>query len=211
MKYLLLTVAGLSLSGCLAYDNPVQPAYVPPSTAVPYSLTIGAFPTASGNQSTVNARVQNVNGAPLAGIPVNFSTDAGTLTSDMSLTTANGLATTMWSGSGSANLDATFGTLHAHTIVVSVPATGPTTPTLQLAFLNVSLSGTAGMPLTFNVSSSATGQTWQWSFGDGATAQTTAFSTTHTYAKSGLYTANVSSTGTVAASATITVVDPAKP
>jgi len=205
MRGMILVAACLSASGCLAYENPTLPGYVPPSTTAPASLTIGAFPTSAGNQSTVSARVQNVNGAPLAGVPVDFTTDTGTLSADMVVTAASGVATTMWTGTGPANLDATTGTLHAHTIVVSVPATGPQTPAPQLAFLNVPQSAVVGVPVTFNVSSSATGMTWFWSFGDGSTDSGTAFSITHRYTQTGVYTANVSSSGTLAASATITV------
>jgi len=208
MRGLLTVAACLSVSGCLAYQNPTQPAYVPPSTTAPASLTVGAFPTSAGNQSTVSARVQNVNGAPLAGIAVTFASDAGSLSADVGVTGSSGVASTMWTGTGSANLDASTGTLHARTIVVSVPVTGPQTPQLQLAFLNVSPSATTGVPLTFNVSAGVTGVTWQWSFGDGSTDATTAFSTSHRYTKAGVYTANVSSSSTVAASATITVTDP---
>src|SRR5439155_18329806 len=63
-------------------------------------------------------------------------------------------------------------------------------------------------PLTAGVSSCATGVTWIWSFGDGATVQTSTFGTTHTYAAAGTYTATVSSAATSSASTTITVTDP---
>ncbi len=205
MRSVILVVALMS-SGCLAYENPVQPAYVPPSTTAPYTLTIGSLPTAAGTQAIVNARVQNVNGAPLAGIPVMFAATNGTLSNDSAITSALGMASTTWTGT-SADVAATTGSLNAHTIVVSNPTASPT-PTLALAFLNVSGSATTGVPVTFNVSSSAVGQVWQWSFGDGATDQSSAFSISHRYTRAGLYTANVSSSGTVAASATINVTDP---
>jgi PKD repeat protein len=67
------------------------------------------------------------------------------------------------------------------------------------------------VPLVFGVSSTATGVTWQWNFGDGASAQTTAFSTAHAYGAAGIYTATVSSAGTPSASATIAVIDPSAP
>ncbi len=207
MRRSLLAVACLSLSGCLAYDNPVQPAYVPVSTSNPASLTMGSLPAVSGSQAVVNARVQNVNGAPLAGIPVMFATDAGTLSNDSGITTSLGIATTIWSGSGTATVGATTGNLNAKTIVVSNPTLTPQ-PTPALTFLNVQGSATTGVPVTFSVSSSAIGQLWQWSFGDGGSDTTTAFSTMHRYTRAGLYTANVSSSGTVAASATINVTDP---
>lgn len=204
MRGVILVAVCLSVSGCLAYDNPTQPDYVPPSTTNPFTLTIGSLPAGSGMQAVVSARVQNVNGAPLAGIPVMFATDTGTLSADSGITTSLGLATTTWSGGGSATITATTGNLNARTIVVSNPTSTPT-PTPALAFLNVSGSAQTGALVTFSVSSAAMGQTWQWSFGDGGTASTTAFSTSHVYNQPGVYTANVSSSGTVASSATITV------
>jgi PKD repeat protein len=89
--------------------------------------------------------------------------------------------------------------------VIATPGTPTPTPTLPLSFLNVSGSATVGALVTFGVSSSVAGATWIWSFGDGATEQGTAFSTTHTYSVAGTYTASVSSASTQASSATIVV------
>lgn len=209
MRGAILLTACLSASGCLAYQNPSQADAPAVSTTAPYTLTVGAL--GSSNPVTVNARVQNINGSPLAGIPVMFSANVGTLSADSGITSASGMVTTTWSGNGSADVAARTGNLNAHTIVVSNTPV-PTAPVPQVAFLNVSGSATTGIPVVFGVSSSATGQMWQWSFGDGGTAQTTAFNTIHTYTRAGLYTANVSSDGTVPTSATIAVTDaPAGP
>jgi len=153
--------------------------------------------------------VQNANGAALANVMVTFTTTRGTVSPAQVATSSSGAATATLTASDTADVTAVAGTVSAHTLVIATPSSGPTpTPTLPLAFLNVSGSATVGVPQTFAVSSSAVGATWIWSFGDGAGDQTTAFTTTHIYNHAGIYTASVSSTSSTAANATITVTDP---
>lgn len=212
MKWLRLAgvLALLGSVGC-AYDNPTQPGVLPADPSVPSQVTLGASPGngTTGGTAIVTARVQNVNGAALPNVIVTFSTTRGTVSPAQVATSSSGAATATLIASDTADVTAVAGAVSAHTLVIATPSTNPTpTPTLPLAFLNVSGSATVGVPQTFGVSSSAVGATWVWSFGDGATEQGTAFTTTHIYNHAGVYTASVSSTSATAATATITVSDP---
>lgn len=201
-------------AGC-AYSNPTQPTPPPVSDVAPAFLTLG-------NPSTgvVTAYVQNAHGAAISGTTVQFSSDVGALAPASAATGADGRASTNVTASGDAHITATAGTISAHTTVLApttptpnpnptpTPTPGPTptpAPPLPSVFLNVSSNASTGVPLAFSVSSSATGATWQWVFGDGTSTQTTGFTTSHTYAAAGVYTASVFGTGTAVANATITV------
>jgi PKD domain len=86
------------------------------------------------------------------------------------------------------------------------PNPTPNPAPLPAVFLNGPSSATVGDQVTFSVSSSATGVTWNWSFGDDSgPVSTTAFSTTHAYASPGAFPVGVSSPTTSGASAMITV------
>jgi len=222
----LVTLLALFSSAGCAYHNPVEPGAAPIDLSVPFQVTLGALPGsgAQAGTATMTARVQNANGAALANVAVTFTTSLGTIAPALVATGVDGRATAMLAATDTADVTATVGKLSAHPLVVVQPPTPPAptptpapepvpipTPARPVAFLNVSASATTGVPLTFGVSSSATGVTWIWSFGDGATVQTTAFGTAHTYAAAGTYTATVSSAATSSASATITVTDPPAP
>jgi len=212
MKWLRLAglLALLGSVGC-AYDNPTQPGVLPADPTVPSQVTLGASPGSgtSGGTAIVTARVQNANGVALPNVMVTFTTTRGTVSPAQVATSSSGAATATLTSSDTADVTAIAGAVSAHTLVIATTPSGPPpTPTLPLAFLNVSGSATVGTPVTFGVSSSAVGATWVWSFGDGATEQGTAFSTTHIYNHAGIYTASVSSTSATAANATITVTDP---
>ena len=209
MKWLRLAglIALLGSVGC-AYDNPTEPSVRPADPSVPSQVTLGASPGSgtSGGTAIVTARVQNANGAALPNVMVTFTTTRGTVSPAQVATSSSGAATATLTASDTADVTAIAGAVSAHTLVIATPPSSTTpTPTLPLAFLNVSGSATAGTPVTFSVSSSAVGATWIWSFGDGATEQGSAFSTTHTYTSAGTYTASVSSSSTQASSATIVV------
>jgi hypothetical protein len=200
----------LGIAGC-AYENPTQPAPPAVNLSAPTQVAIGAAPGV-GPQSgtaTVSATVQNVNGAGLPNVVVTFATTRGTIAPAQASTGSNGVATATLTASDTADVTASVGTLSAHMLVVATGGnTPPTTPTLPVAFLNVSGSATTGVPVVFSVSSSVSGATWTWSFGDGANDQSTAFSISHAYGRAGVYVATVSSSLTSSSSATITVADP---
>ena len=202
----------LGLAGC-AYDNPGAPASpAAPDLSTPSQLTLGASVSGTGGNSTLTARVQNSYGAPLAIVIVAFATTRGVILPPQATTGSSGTATAILAAIDTADVTVVAGGLTAHTLVAPSPILSgsptPNSPTTTAAFLNVSSSGTTGVPLVFSVSSAATGVTWNWSFGDGANTQTTTFATTHTYSRAGVYAASVSATGTSAGNAIVTVIDP---
>jgi hypothetical protein len=200
----------LGAAGC-AYDNPTQPAPPLPNLSAPAQVSVGASP-GTGTQAgtaTVSATVQNLNGAALPNVVVTFVTSRGTIAPAQVATGTNGVATATLTSSETADVTASVGTLSAHMLVVSNGgSTPPTTPTLPVAFLNVSGSATTGVPVVFSVSSSVSGATWNWSFGDGANDQSTTFAISHAYGRAGTYVATVSSSVTFSSSATVVVTDP---
>jgi hypothetical protein len=201
-------LALLYSAGC-AYQNPVQPSVAGVDLSVPSAMAVSALP-ASGVQSgaTIVARVQNANGVPLANVIVMFATTRGTVSPAQAATGVNGTASTTLSAADTADVTAAAGGISAHTLVAASSTPGTPTPTLPSAFLNVAAGATTGVPLAFSVSAPVAGATWNWSFGDGANTQTTAFNTTHTYAVAGTYMASVSSSLTSAGTATVTVTNP---
>jgi PKD repeat protein len=215
-----LFIVVATLTGC-AYHNPTAPTPPPVSDVAPAFLTL-SVPTS--NNGAVIAYVQNAHGAPLSGVVVQFTSTAGDLSPTAAQTAADGRASTTLTASSDARVVATAGALTARaTVAAPVTPPVPVTPTPPpgpppspappppSVVLNVSSAATTGVSLLFNVSSVATGVTWTWTFGDGATAQTTAYSTSHTYTAAGNYTATVSGSGTPSASATITVTNPPPP
>jgi PKD repeat protein len=202
-------LALLSSVGC-AYHNPTAPSVPAVDPSVPSQVTLGASPGSgtAGGTAIVTARVQNASGVALSNVMVTFTTTRGTVSPAQVATSGSGAATATLTASDTADVTAFAGTVSAHTLVIATPPSTPTpTPTLPLSFLNVSGSATVGLPVTFGVSSTAVGATWIWSFGDGAGDQGTAFTTTHIYNHSGVYTASVSSSAATASTATITVTD----
>ncbi len=158
--------------------------------------------------------MQNSYGAPLANVIVAFATTRGVILPAQATTGSSGTATAVLAAIDTADVTVAAGGLTAHTLVAPSSSTSPSSPTpnsptTTAAFLNVSSSGTTGVALVFSVSSAATGVTWNWSFGDGANTQTTAFATTHAYSRAGVYAASVSAAGTSAGTAIVTVIDPA--
>jgi hypothetical protein len=81
---------------------------------------------ASGGSSTVTAQVLDVNGNPLVGAPVTFTTTAGTLSSNVTVTNGNGGATSVLTTTTSATVTASVGAQAPTT--TTPPANGGTTP-----------------------------------------------------------------------------------
>lgn len=197
---LILLLSAILVTSC-AYQNPIQPEAPAVSMTAPTSLTVGV------DGSIVSAHVQNVKGMALRGVTVIFSSTVGLLSTVEAETGDTGVATTTVTGTGSnaSTVTAAVGNLHASTIVLPTPATVPPAAGSPMVILNAATSGLTGSPIAFGVSSTATGIVWQWTFGDGATISTPAFSVTHVYSTAGTYTATVSSPSTASASATIIV------
>jgi hypothetical protein len=145
----------------------------------------------SGGTSTITARVEDVSGTGLAGIPVTFTTDAGSLSPSSSTTDSFGNATTTLNTSRAAKVTANVA---GKTAEVSeglnprpgITLAGPTTPV------------SAGVPATFTVGVGATANIRDVTidFGDGERRSLGAISgsTTiqHTYLEPGTF--NVSAT-----------------
>jgi len=145
----------------------------------------------AGGTSTITARVEDVSGTGLAGIPVTFTTDAGSLSPSSSTTDSLGNATTTLNTSRAAKVTANVAGKTADVSVGLNPRTGitlagPTTPV------------SAGVPATFTVGVGATANIRDVTidFGDGERRSLGAISgpTTiqHTYIDAGTF--NVSAT-----------------
>lgn len=98
-------------------------------------VAITASPTilsSNGGPSTISARVEDASGNPLFGVPVVFTTTAGTLTATSGLTNEAGIATTMLTTTTAATVTASAGgktatagiTLKAKSGVTVTPPTG---------------------------------------------------------------------------------------
>src|SRR5262245_28250015 len=119
------------------------------------------LPPAGGN-STISARVEDVSGVGLSGIPVTFTTDQGSLNPPTATTDSSGVATTVLNAPRTAKVTASVAGKTADVTVTLSPRTGVTIsgPTTQIA---------AGLPATFTVgvASTANIRDVSVSFGDG--------------------------------------------
>jgi hypothetical protein len=146
-----------------------------------------------GGNATISARVEDVSGTGLSGIPVTFTTDQGSLNPPTATTDASGVATTVLNAPRTAKVTASVAGKTADVTVTLGPRTGITisAPTSQIA---------AGQPATFTVAVAATAniQNVTVNFGDGSQQSLGAISgsTTvqHTYTEAGTY--NVRATAT---------------
>lgn len=115
-------------------------------TAAVGRVSVNANPLsvpASGGASTVTALVLDINGNPLVGSPVSFTTTAGTLSSSVALTNGNGVAASVLTTNAQATVTASVGAQAPTT--TPPPTTPPTTPTTP------SPSGLSSGSVTINV------------------------------------------------------------
>ena len=184
-------------------------------------ITVRANPTSlpsSGGSSTVSAYVLDVNGNPLVGAPVSFTTTAGTLSSSVVLTDANGTAATTLTTSAVATVTATVG---------SLATTTPTTVTVNvLSAPSISITPPTtiqkGLPATFTFTVTAASTngapikevTVNW--GDGSQTEslgafTGASSSSHRYDHDGTYRVSATVTdvagGSGSVSTSVTVIE----
>ena len=139
-----------------------------------------------GGTSTVSARVENVSGAGVPGVPVTFTADAGSLSPATATTDDSGTATSVLTTSQKATVTANVAGKTATVTVNLNPRTGVTlaAPTTPIA---------AGVPASFTVGVSATANIRDvtMDFGDGSQQSLGAISgsTTvqHTYGTSGTF------------------------
>lgn len=168
-------------------------------------VTVTASPNqiAAGGTSAISATVTDTNGNPLAGIPVTFSTDNGSLSSSLATTGFNGQTQVSLTTVRDATVTASAGVSTSGTTTSTSSGTVKVTVvTLPDITITPSASPVEGQPVTFTVSvaSTATTETFQSlviDFGDGTTSGTlsgVSQNVTHVYGNSGTYT--VVATGT---------------
>jgi hypothetical protein len=140
----------------------------------------------AGGNTVIAARVEDVSGGGLAGIPVAFTTDNGSLSSSAATTDANGIATVTLNTSRTSKVTANVAGKTAEVTINLNPRTGvtlagPTTPV------------SAGVPATFTVGVGATANLRDVTidFGDGTSQSLGAISGTttiqHTYLAANTY------------------------
>jgi len=146
-----------------------------------------------GGSSTITAHVEDVSGSGLAGIPVTFTTDNGTLSASSSTTDALGNAQTVLNTSRTAKVTANVAGKTADVTVGLNPRTGVT-------ISGPTTSVNAGQPATFTigVGSTANVRDVTVDFGDGSQQSLGAISgsTTiqHTYVEAGTYSVRATAT-----------------
>ncbi len=148
-----------------------------------------------GGTSTISARVEDVSGTGLPGIPVTFTTDAGSLNPPTATTDSLGVATTVLTTPKAAKVTASVAGKTADVSVGLNPRTGVTIagPTTQIA---------AGLPATFTVGVASTANIRDVTvdFGDGNHQSLGAISgnTTiqHTYIEANTYIVRATATDT---------------
>jgi PKD repeat protein len=178
----------------------------------------------TGGPSEIQARVEDVTGAALPGVPVNFSADAGTLNPATATTDESGVARTTLNTSRVTKVTANVGGKTAEVTVQVNPRTGITISVGTGTSTGGSIA--AGLPATFTVNVAAPSTTGPSpnirdvtvDFGDGTRQSLGAISgsTTiqHTYNEAGTYivraTATEASGFTETVSTSVTIL-PAQP
>jgi hypothetical protein len=171
-------------------DLPVGTAAVKTVTLTANPQTLGA----NGGAANIVASVTDANGSSLAGVPVAFTTDQGTLTPSTIQTDGSGNATTVLSTTVTAKVTATAGTVISTAVTVNVKPRGLS------GFSASPTSTTAGTPVTFTVTptTGANVSNVHVDFGDGSAqdlgAISTATTTTHAYNSAGIFTATATAT-----------------
>jgi adhesin/invasin len=192
-------------------------------------VIVTASPTtvpSTGGSSQITALVRDSLGSPLKGVPVAFSTTAGTLSATSALTdTTTGQATVTLTTAVSAVVTATAGSSSSGTtttpLTATVNVTVATPATLALAV--APSSPVAGQPVTLTITPTITtgnpAPQVSVDWGDGSTVQLgtvgAAVVTSHTYNAPGSYTITVhgtalgetttSSTGVAVGASSVTV------
>lgn len=163
-------------------------------TAAVSNIIVSATPASlstSGGTAQVTAQVTDDGGSGIAGVPVVFTTDQGTLSAASATSDGNGNATVSLNTTVTAKVTATVGAKTA-TVTVNVTARSLT------SFSANPSATTVGAPVTFTVTP-ATGSNISnvhISFGDGTSTDTGAIGSAegfpHAYGTSGTFTATAS-------------------
>ena len=176
-------------------------------TATPQTLG------ASGGASDIAARVEDVSGLGLVGLPVNFTADAGTLSAGTSTTDSNGVAHVTLTTTRKSTVTANVAGKTATVVVDLNPRTGIsiTPPTGQVSAQQAAV-------FTVNVASGANIRNVSINWGDGTTTNLGAISASttvqHTYDADGTFTVTATATdasGFSESTSTVIRVQPAQP
>jgi hypothetical protein len=176
-------------------------------------VSVTANPTSvpsTGGTSTITATVMDVSGNPLAGVPVTFTTTAGTFSSGSANTDSNGTASTTLTTSREASVTATAGgatpaaititTSARPTVAISVPVNStPTEGGVTTLSITVTV-GTNGAPM----------QNVTVDYGDGTSDDlgtvTGTIAVQHVYRDDGTFSPKVTAVDTSGATATASTV-----
>jgi len=126
-------------------------------TAAVQKVVVNATPAtvpALGGSTTISATVFDVNGSLLAGVPVTFTTTAGTLSAGVSNTNSAGVASSTLTTAQTATVTASVGVGTSTTAPsTGTPATGGTTPSTGTT---PAASGQASGTVTVNIAAAPT-------------------------------------------------------
>jgi hypothetical protein len=172
-------------------------------------LTASPPTMAPGGTSTISASISDAGGAALAGVPVTFTTDFGSVSPSVATTDASGNATTALTTTKTAKVTATAGTSSTSGTTTTPAPTASVTVTVEpLPTASIAASGNAqvNVPVTFTITAqpgtggSATIQDVTVNFGEGGDRPLGAATgtTTHQY----VYTSAGSKTARVTVSDT---------
>jgi hypothetical protein len=166
-------------------------------------VTVSASPQTlppTGGNATITARVEDVSGTGLSGLPVTFSTDNGSLNPPTATTDSSGIATTTLTATNASSAGARAAKVTASVAGKTADATVSLGPRTGITITAPTTQVSAGQPATFTVAVSPTAniQNATVDFGDGRQQSLGAISgsTTvqHTYTEAGTY--NVRATAT---------------
>ncbi|MCC7417203.1 MAG: Ig-like domain-containing protein [Acidobacteria bacterium] len=167
------------------------------------SIVMSASPLSlpsSGGSSTITATVNDSSGNPLAGIPVTFSTDAGSVGLAVVTTDASGAARTTLTTGKTTKVTATAGVASTSGTTTTAAPSNSITVTVNaapgIAFTITTSSPVAGLPVALTLKVDPVGgsaiRNVVVNFGDGQSQALGAASGTvplsHTYSSSGTYT-----------------------
>ena len=180
-------------------------------------VTVNASPTAvpaTGGSTTITAAVVDASGNPIAGVPVTFTTTAGTFSAAVVNTDTAGIARTTLTTNQPASVTATAG----GTSSTATSITLASRPTVSITALGTPTEG-AVTTLSISVTPAASGgspiQSVVVEYGDGSSdnlgSVTGTVSVQHVYGEEGAYTPTVTatdSTGTASSASTVIFVQP---
>src|SRR4051812_47456907 len=114
-------ICAVLLTSCHEGSHLNQPSPLPIPTSIPYFLTAGASVGlgADAGHATISGKVQNIEGAPMAGVPVTFETDQGTIDPPTATTLADGTARALLTASGTATVVVSTRTLSQKLLVAA--------------------------------------------------------------------------------------------